>query len=101
MHFFVAGTTTLHMKNSAVLLISCPDRKGIVATISNFVFRHQGNILHADEHSDEESNLFLMRVEFDPSEFDIDIGDFSRHFTPIAEQFDMQWRLAGRTTAPR
>ena len=82
------------MKNSAVLLISCPDTKGIVATISDFVFRHNGNILHADEHADEGSNLFLMRVEFDPSGFDIDLADFSRHFSPIAERFQMKWRLA-------
>jgi formyltetrahydrofolate deformylase len=82
------------MKKSAVILVSCPDRKGVVATISDFVFRHNGNILHADEHADEESNLFLMRVEFDPAAFDIDLADFSRHFTPIAEQFEMQWRLA-------
>ena len=61
------------MKNSAVLLISCPDTKGIVATISDFIFRHNGNILHADEHADEGSNLFLMRVEFDPKDFTIDL----------------------------
>jgi formyltetrahydrofolate deformylase len=82
------------MKNSAILLISCPDRKGIVATISDFVFQHNGNILHADEHADEESNLFLMRVEFDPSGFDFDLANFSQYFTPIAERFEMQWRLA-------
>lgn len=82
------------MKNSAVLLISCPDRKGIVATISDFVFRHNGNILHADEHADEESNLFLMRVEFDPAGFDIDLANFSEQFSPIAHKFEMQWRLA-------
>ena len=89
------------MKNSAVLLISCPDRKGIVATISDFVFRHNGNILHADEHADEESNLFLMRVEFDPAGFDIDLADFSQHFTPIAEKFGMQWRLARSNYRPK
>lgn len=89
------------MKNSAVLLISCPDRKGIVATISDFVFRHNGNILHADEHADEESNLFLMRVEFDPVEFDIDLADFSRHFTPIAQKFEMKWRLAQSNCRPK
>jgi formyltetrahydrofolate deformylase len=89
------------MKNSAVLLISCPDRKGIVATISDFVFRHNGNILHADEHADEESNLFLMRVEFDPAGFDIDLADFSQHFTPIAEKFEMQWRLARSNYRPK
>src|ERR1700704_1408019 len=82
------------MKNSAILLISCPDQKGEVATIADFVYRHKGNILHADEHADEESGLFLMRVEFDPKDFDIDLADFAKHFSPIAEKFDMQWRLA-------
>ena len=92
------------MKNSAILLISCPDRKGEVATIADFVYRHGGNILHADEHADEESGLFLMRVEFDPKDFDIDLSqfnpahpdlsDFSRQFTPVAEAFAMKWRLA-------
>src|SRR5579863_4082549 len=89
------------MKSTAVLLISCPDRKGIVATISDFVFRHNGNILHADEHADEESNLFLMRVEFDPTGFDIELADFSRHFTPIANKFEMQWRLARSNYRPK
>ena len=73
------------MKNSAILLISCPDRKGEVATIAYFVYRHGGNILHADEHADEESGLFPMRVEFDPKDFDIDLSqkdlaDFGKHF---------------------
>jgi formyltetrahydrofolate deformylase len=82
------------MKNSAILLIACPDQKGVVATISDFVFRHNGNILHADEHADEGSNLFLMRVEFDPADFDIDLNDFAKHFSPIATKFQMTWRLA-------
>jgi formyltetrahydrofolate deformylase len=82
------------MKNSAILLTSCPDQKGIVATLSDFVFRHNGNILHADEHADEGSNLFLMRVEFDPTDFDINLADFAKHFSPIADKFAMRWRLA-------
>jgi formyltetrahydrofolate deformylase len=82
------------MKNSAILLISCPDRKGEVATIADFVYRHNGNILHADEHADEESGLFLMRVEFDPRDFNIDLADFGKHFSPVAETFHMKWRLA-------
>jgi len=89
------------MKNSAILLISCPDQKGIVATISDFVFRHNGNILHADEHADEGSNLFLMRVEFDPSGFDILPEEFSHHFSPIATKFNMQWRLAASSYRPK
>jgi formyltetrahydrofolate deformylase len=89
------------MKNSAILLISCPDRKGEVATIADFVYRHNGNILHADEHADEESGLFLMRVEFDPKDFDIDLADFGKHFAPVAENFQMQWRLAQSSQRPR
>jgi formyltetrahydrofolate deformylase len=82
------------MKNTGILLLSCPDQKGLVATIADFVFQHNGNILHADEHADEGSNLFLMRVEFDPSGFDIDLAEFGKHFAPIADRFQMQWRLA-------
>jgi formyltetrahydrofolate deformylase len=94
------------MKNSAILLISCPDNKGEVASIADFVYRHGGNILHADEHADDESGLFLMRVEFDPKDFDIDLTDkdlvdFGKHFSPIAETFQMKWRLAQSSHRPR
>jgi formyltetrahydrofolate deformylase len=90
------------MKNTGILLISCPDTKGVVATVADFVFRHNGNILHADEHADEESSLFLMRVEFDPAEFDLDLGEpFAREFTPIAQRFQMKWRLAQSSYRPR
>jgi formyltetrahydrofolate deformylase len=82
------------MRDSAILLISCPDRKGEVATIADFVYRHGGNILHADEHGDEESGLFLMRVEFDPKDFDIPLADFAKHFSLVADAFAMKWRLA-------
>ena len=89
------------MKNTAILLISCPDQKGLVATIADFVFRHNGNILHADEHGDDTSNLFLMRVEFDPAQFDFDLAEFGQHFSPIAEKFSMTWRLAQSNYRPR
>jgi formyltetrahydrofolate deformylase len=94
------------MTPSAILLVSCPDAKGEVASIADFVYRHGGNILHADEHADEESGLFLMRVEFDPKDFDIDLADkdladFGKHFSPIAEKFQMNWRLALSSHRPR
>ncbi|HEY6180943.1 MAG TPA: formyltetrahydrofolate deformylase, partial [Terriglobales bacterium] len=89
------------MKNSAILLVTCPDRKGVVATISDFVFRHNGNIIHANEHADEGSNLFLMRVEFDPSAFDIPLAEFPKHFVPIAEKYEMTWRLAQSSYRPK
>ena len=81
------------MKNTATLLITCPDQKGIVAAIADFLFRHNANILHSDQHQDAESNLFLMRVEWDLSGAAIQADDFSRHFGPIAERFQMQWQL--------
>ena len=89
------------MHNSAILLVSCPDRKGVVASIADFIFRHNGNILFADEHGDEESNLFLTRVEFDPADFHFDLAQFSERFAPVARDFQMNWRLAHSTERPR
>jgi formyltetrahydrofolate deformylase len=87
-------------RRSAVLLISCPDRKGLVVVISNFIFTHNGNILHADEHRDAETNLFLMRVEFDPSGMDVSLDALTVEFAPIAERFEMEWQLAKNTCRP-
>jgi formyltetrahydrofolate deformylase len=84
-----------------VLLISCPDRKGLVAVISDFVFRHDGNILHADEHRDAETGLFLMRVEFDPSGMDVNLDALGNEFASIAVRFEMRWRLAKGKRRPR
>ncbi|MGO9863720.1 MAG: formyltetrahydrofolate deformylase [Terriglobales bacterium] len=89
------------MKNSAILLVSCPDRKGVVASIADFIFQHNGNILFNDEHGDEESNLFLTRVEFDPEGFEFDLSQFSERFAPLAREFQMDWRLARSTDRPR
>ncbi len=89
------------MKKSAILLLSCPDRKGVVARVSGFVFEHGGNILHADEHGDHDSNTFLMRVEFDPSELSLSLGDFAAQFTPLAQELDLHWRLAMSETRAR
>ncbi len=89
------------MKNTSVLLISCPDRKGLVASVSDFVFKHNGNILHTDEHTDTELGRFLMRVEWDNDGFDLAPQDFAPAFTSIAERFEMQWRVAQRNDRPR
>ncbi len=89
------------MKNSAILLVSCPDQKGLVASIADFLYSHNANILHADQHQDAELGLFLMRVEWDLSGFDLDIADFGAHFAPIAEKFSMQWRLALSSQRPK
>jgi formyltetrahydrofolate deformylase len=89
------------MRDTAVLLISCPDQKGLVAAIAEFLLRHNANILHADQHQDAELKLFLMRVEWEMAGFELDPADFSAAFTPIAERFEMTWRLALSAHKPR
>src|SRR5262245_40306333 len=81
------------MKNTAVLLITCPDRKGIVYSVSEFLYKHDANILHADQHQDAERSLFLMRVEWDLAGFALDLAEFPRRFAPLADRFEMRWRL--------
>ena len=89
------------MRNTAVLLITCPDRKGLVAAIADFLYSHQANILHADQHQDAAEALFLMRVEWELEGFDLDLAEFPRHFGPIAEQNQMRWRLELSARRPR
>ena len=80
-------------KPTAILLVDCPDRKGLVAAIGEFLYRHNANILHADQHQDPERNAFLMRVEWDLTGFDFDLAEFPEKFTPLAMQHGMRWRL--------
>ena len=89
------------MKNTAILLVDCPDQRGIVAAISDFLFRHNANILHADQHQDADLGLFLTRVEWDLEGFQMQPVDFHNNFASIAERFNMHWRLELSATRPR
>ena len=89
------------MGPTAILLVSCPDRRGIVAAIADFLYQHNANILHADQHQDAALGLFLMRVEWDLDVFDLDATAFEAQFAPVAARFDMHWRLAFSATRPR
>ncbi len=82
------------MSKTAVLLIDCPDRKGLVAAIANFlVQQYDANILNADQHQDVELGLFFMRIEFATDEACCDEARFHAAFAPLAEQLKMNWRL--------
>jgi formyltetrahydrofolate deformylase len=87
------------MKNSAVLLIDCPDRKGLVARVSGLLYERGANILHADQHIDHELGLFFMRVEWELNGFDLD--GFRAAFTPIAGELNMNWQLTSSVRPPR
>jgi formyltetrahydrofolate deformylase len=89
------------VKNTAILLVSCPDQKGLNAAIHDFIYRAGGNTLHADEHQDSERNLFLMRVEWDLADFTVDMREFAKHFQPIADRFGMLWRVALSSYRPK
>src|SRR5664279_1639960 len=80
-------------RKTGILLIDCDDRKGLVAGIAEFLYSRNANILHADQHQDEEHGLFLMRVEWDLEGFTLDDASFRREFAPVAERFGMRWRL--------
>ena len=89
------------MPRSAILLISCPDRTGLVATITEFLYRNNGNILHLDQHVDAEANVFFMRIEFELGGFSLPADAISAHFQPIADQLNMQWKLHFSDDTPR
>ena len=89
------------MRNSAILLIQCPDRKGLDATIADFIYRHGGNILHFEQHQADEERYYLARIEWDLSGFQLDLKDFPEKFAPIAEKFSMKWRIAPSSHRPR
>jgi formyltetrahydrofolate deformylase len=82
----------------AVLLLSCPDRPGIVADIGAFVAAVGGNIVEADEHSDPVADLFLQRIEFDVDGL---VDELRTAFGPVAARFEMLWELHDRARPVR
>jgi len=84
------------------LLISCPDRPGIVASISHYIFEHGGNILEADQHSTNQQECrFFMRVRFPEESFTLGPGELAATLQPIADHFQMQWSVSYSRTHKR
>jgi formyltetrahydrofolate deformylase len=81
------------MKNTAILLINCPDRKGIVLAIARFLYEQGANITHSDQHRDDALGLFFLRVEWALEDFDLDEPSFRKQFVPVALQFSMSWKV--------
>lgn len=89
------------MRNSAVLLVQCPDQKGLDAAIAEFIFRHNGNILHFEQHSAGSERFYHARVEWDLDGFQLPLDRFTEQFAPVARQFRMDWRVALASYRPR
>jgi formyltetrahydrofolate deformylase len=84
------------------LLISCPDKKGLIAAISSFIAMHDGNILSADQYvsEDEAGGTFFMRLEIEGEGFGLERDEFDGAFAPLARKHGMNWRVS-YTDAPK
>lgn len=86
---------------SAILLISCPDKRGIVAAVTKFISGLSGNIVHLEQHVDFEENVFFMRVEWSLEGFQVARDDIAKAFEPLRAEFAMELTLHFSDHAPR
>ncbi len=86
---------------TAAVLITCPDQKGLVAAVSEFIYKNNGNVMHADQYTDPESKRFFMRIEWEVEGFKISRDNFTAVFNPLALRFNMAWSLHYNDTLPR
>ncbi|HXY94994.1 MAG TPA: formyltetrahydrofolate deformylase [Acidimicrobiia bacterium] len=86
---------------TAVLLLSCPDRPGIVAAVADFVFRHGGNIVDAQQHTDRTEGVFFQRIEFELEGADLDRDRIQPAMHELVDRFDMQCAVRFSDEVPR
>ncbi|CAH1190198.1 Formyltetrahydrofolate deformylase [Paenibacillus plantiphilus] len=79
-------------RNRAKMLISCPDRPGIVASVSHFLYEHGANIVQSDQYSmDPGGGMFFIRFEFDLNDLDTELPVLQEDFVRVADRFEMKW----------
>ncbi len=89
-------------RNTAILLIHCPDRQGILATVTEFLNKNRGNIIYLDQHVDRQEKIFYMRVEWELDGFAIPSEKIGEYFdTLIGSPLNMNWKLYFSDEAPR
>ncbi len=89
-------------ENTAIIKIHCPDQKGIVARVTDFINLHHGNIISVDQHVDHEENLFSMRVSWDLKEFNMPREEIRPTFQKfLGEPYQMKWTLNFTDEVPR
>ena len=86
---------------TATLLVSCPDQPGIVEKIAQFIYQYQGNIIHADQHTDFSSGLFLNRVEWQLSDFKLSRAELLTAWTDLAQTLQADWQIHFSDQVPR
>ena len=83
-----------------VLTLSCPDRKGIVAAVANFLLAQDCNIVDSAQSSDEQKGLFFMRVSFAAGQSGV-ASDLRGAFSAVAKEFAMGWAIHDCAVKPR
>jgi len=83
------------------LVISCPDQRGIVAKVSQFIAQYDGSILEANHHTDTQSQWFFMRNEITASSLPFGLSTFKEAFAPIAQSLGMTWHISDSHIKPR
>ena len=92
----------MKIRNTAILLIHCPDKEGVVAAVTDFLFKNHGNILDLEQHVDTDTKTFFMRVEWSLDNFTISREKIDDYFeTLVGKQFDMHWTLHFSERKPR
>jgi len=86
---------------TATLLVSCGDRTGLVAALSEFVFQYGGNILDADQHAEVETGLFFMRLVWDLAGFKLARPQIQSALEMLATRFQLTWELTYSDVRPR
>jgi len=87
--------------DTGTLLVSCPDRKGIVAALAQLLTGHGANILDSDQHTDPVVGHFFQRIRFDMAELLTDRLSLENAVREVAERFAMSWRVAYGTDRRR
>ena len=88
-------------ESTATLLISCPDSPGLVAKIANFIYANGGNIIHADQHTDFATSLFLIRIEWQLQGFNLPREAIATAFAAIAKPLNATWQLHFSDASPK
>lgn len=89
------------MERTYRLVVSCPDRTGIVAKVSNFLATYNGWITEASYHADQQNGWFFMRNEIKASSIPFSVEDFKIAFQPIAKEYAMNWSISDSDTKKR
>ncbi|MFC3093788.1 formyltetrahydrofolate deformylase [Alteromonas sediminis] len=89
------------MQQTFRLIIDCPDQIGLVASVSQFLADHGASITEASHHTDLQTGRFFMRHEIHANSLSTSYEEFKTAFTPIAEQFDMRWKVSDSSTKPK